>query len=127
MFIGHPQRPLSAHAGAHQADAWRPAAPALSDVRDDVFDDMPLGGQLGIELFTDSVGPPASFAQRRDHRKSITVELFAEGGLVEKPLLMHPVQIDEHIAVGIGLIASRRINVARMAGDRLLGPCSFDC
>src|SRR5207253_1978907 len=50
MAEGEPERSLTTHANAQEADRALRDAPALGEIRDDMIDQMPLGGPLGIEL-----------------------------------------------------------------------------
>ena len=62
------QRALPTHAGAQEGDPRRLAQVTLFDERHDVVEDVPFGGETGIELRTDFIGPPASGRERRHDR-----------------------------------------------------------
>src|SRR5205085_1548894 len=90
---GEAQRSLPAHADALDSDTARPQAPALSEERYDVVDQVTLRWQRRIELRTDAVTPPRALAVRTNTGQTEVVEQTCEGGVVAQRFQPHAVQV----------------------------------
>src|ERR1700736_5005816 len=92
MLECQPQRSLAAHADPQQADAARPQAPALGEVRQNLIDDVALGRHRRVEFAAHVVQPPRLLAVRTDASQLQFCEQLREAKAVSEGFAVLVVQ-----------------------------------
>src|SRR4051794_3013021 len=94
MLECQPQGALAAHADAQKAHCTRAELPVLFHERQHISQEMLLGGQLGIELQTNAVSPPATLTVRACADKMQFVEKAGEGSLAHQRFQAAAVKVE---------------------------------